>query len=418
MRVLSGIVGAPLALLAVTFPLDRAQAQEPALATATHLDVIASDGSRVHVGEITGRITLTPATRRAARFGRVHVRAGLEIDAIAGPRAELPAVVVGEIAGVLTIVEHFRDARLVALHRRGRARIARITLAGATLEDVPLEPDAVRIEGALEEERSIGWYDMEEQLRTGRTRLCRRPGRGCLTLTLRGSIPVRVTERRGAWAHVTAESDGVRVDGWTPARSIGAQEPVESWASGRMGAISDGCAYEGEPALVAPGTPVSVRPGGPTWAWIPDTPDSVWVYDAAPGTRWVEVTAARGVQRDYPSSTCSLGWVPREQVTFDHLREGGLSLSRATEGERQVIVVHALPPWLAATELAPGDRLLAVIEQGRRRELHDLDGARGSLGTGGTFVVQRDGVEREVRVPLAPGCEEPGAGQPAACRPR
>ena len=108
----------------------------------------------------------------------------------------------------------------------------------------------------------------------------------------------------------------------------------------------------------------------------------------------------------------------RASVGFDRLREGALALSRIEEGDREPIVVDALPPWLTATELRVGDRILGVIERGQRRDTSDLDGMRRALGVGGTFVVLRAGREREVRVPLAPGCDEPGRGQPSTCAPR
>lgn len=403
-----------LALACVGRP-GVADAQD--LATAAGLHVIASDGTRVRVGEVTGVIEVAPTTRADARFGRIRVRAGLELDAFAGPDAQVPVHVVGEVASVLR-VEGAHAAPVQSLRRDGARVLAAIVLGDAVLEDVPVRVAQVRVHGSPRAAGSIGWRAGERAISARSTRLCRAAARACVRLTPRSEIPVTVLDERRGWARVSAEAEGLHLEGWIPASRLVAAELAAAWGAGAVGAISDGCPYEGSPALVSAGTHVSLTPAGATWARIPSEPDSVWVHDTRPDSAWVEVTFARGVQRSFPGSTCSLGWVPRATVTFHHLREGALSLRRASENERDVIVVDAVPAWLAAAGLARGDRLLAVIERGVRRDLYDLDGARSSLGVGGTFVVSRDGADHEVRVPLAPGCEEPGAGQPTTCRRR
>ncbi|MBN8616440.1 MAG: hypothetical protein J0L92_38000 [Deltaproteobacteria bacterium] len=386
--------------------------------TASGLEVIASDGTRVPIGQITGEIQIAPTSDPNARFGDILVRAGLVVSATAGPDARLPAYVEGAIASVLR-VDGVPEARLTALHRHGSRLVAQITLGDAVLDDVPIRMRQVRLEGEDEADHSVEWRSHEMELASGTTRLCATPNRACVRLTTQRPISVTVVARRGGWTHVVAEASGLHLEGWAPTRRVAAGEGgLGAWGAGRMGPVSDGCPYEGRPALVAAGTPVSLTPDGAIWARLPDDPDNVWVHDTRPGSAWVEVTFARGVQRSFPGMTCSLGWVPRASVTFDHLREGALSLSLAIEGDRQVVVVHAVPPYLSQAGLAPGDRLLASMVRGQRYDIHLLDDLRYALGVGGTFVVLREGREREQRVPLAPGCEEPGAGQPAACQPR
>lgn len=86
--------------------------------------------------------------------------------------------------------------------------------------------------------------------------------------------------------------------------------------------------------------------------------------------RWV-LSAAHYAGR--PTLTCSLGWVPREAVTFHRPRDGTLTLSRTLEGAPEAIALSGLPRWLGETGRAPGDRLLAVLARGLRS---DEPGAR------------------------------------------
>ena len=144
----------------------------------------------------------------------------------------------------------------------------------------------------------------------------------------------------------------------------------------------------------------------------------MWVHDTLPGTPWVEVTFARGVQRSFPSSTCSTGWVRREHVTWNVLREGELTLGVEVREDRERVVVRSAPAWLEAGGLHAGDVILARLEGEMVFESTRLDDVRRDLGIGGLFRVERGGAVLDVRIPLATGCREPGAGQPADCQPR
>jgi hypothetical protein len=421
------ILGLALLVLSLLEPSRSARAQgapsSPPVATAAGLHAIASDGSRVRIGEITGHIEVTPATRASARFGRVHVRAGLDVVAEAGPDARVPIYATGALGGILEVAEDARDVRVEALHRAGREVVARLVIGDATFERIPVLLAQLRVEGTWREGSSVRWAEAPRAIREGTTRICVAPGRECTTVRLRAPLRVVGQERRGRWARVRADAEGIGLDGWAPVRALVDDPDAMEWAEGRAGALSDGCPYEGRPALVAARTPVSVRPRGPAWAHIPDDPESVWVHDTVPGSAWVELTRARGVELAYPGSTCSTGWVPRASVEPDRLRERGpdgtaLELSRETQEEREVVVVRAAPAWLLDAGVALGDAIVARMERGQRHESADLDGMRAALGVGGTFHVLRGGAEREIRIPLAPGCEEPGAGQPVACRPR
>ncbi len=315
------VLTSTLALASMLALGERASAQSPPatgpIATARGLEALASDGSVVHVGEVTGRITLSPARARSARFGRLRVHAGLDFYARARPGSELPAYVVGALADILHVADESREARLDALHRVGRALHARIVLGDTTLEDVPLQMASVLVEGPPPYAHSVSWSPGAVAVREGTTRLCSAPGSDCVTMRNEATLFVSELERRRGWSRVRAEATGLRLEGWIPTRALVTDIlAVGHGRAGQPGSLSDGCPYQGEPALVAAGTPVRVAPGGPIWAHIPDAPDSVWVHDARPGSPWVELTLATGVQRDFPGATCSTGWIPRASVTW------------------------------------------------------------------------------------------------------
>jgi len=410
-------LGLPALVLLLALPGGaRAQAEE--LATARDLEVRASDGTRVRVGEVTGVIELVPSSRATDRFGSVRVRAGLELDARATASSAIPAYVTGDIAGILQVAEASREVRLDALRREARGLRARLVLGDATLEDVPLGATDVRVTGPVPVAHAVSWSDAATALGAGTSRLCAEPGRRCVRMRRRGPLPALEGERRDGWVRIRAEAEGVTLEAWVRVRDVVPSEGALGGSDGQIGAISDGCPYEGRPALVAAGAPVHLRPDGPRWARVPRSPDSVWVHDTQPGTPWVEVTFARGVQRSFPSSTCSTGWVRREHVTWDVLREGVLTLAIESRDDHERVVVRSAPAWLQEGGLRAGDVILARLEREMAYEGTRLDDLRRDLGIGGLFRIERAGAVLEVRVPLAEGCEEPGAGQPAACRPR
>lgn len=392
---------------------------------ARELSAIASDGTTIRIGEVGGRIELVPARRGGDRFGRIRVHSGLVFEARAGARAVLPAFVTGSIGGVVEIAAGVSAARVDALRARGDRTLARIAIGDATILDaVPIEADTVRVEGAALEPYSLSWrHDGSHVLARGRTELCVSPGERCVTLINRVSLPLsEVRGREGAWSSVVAETDGIRLEGWVRTRRVStSSEPSGGAVVGALGIpgpLSDGCPYDGRPALVAAGTGVHLRPGGAIWAHLPDDPDSVAVHDTRPGTPWVEITAAPGVQRSYPGSTCSLGWVPRVSVSWDVLRRDGVELASGRRGARPVAVVRAAPAWLLEVGVQLGDAIVGAVVRGTTRPASNLDQLRRELGIGGTFVVERGGAERTVRVPLAAHCREPGGAQPSACHPR
>jgi len=347
------------------------------------------------------------------------VHAGIVFDARATAESAVPAYATGNVAGVLRITDGARIAWVTALHRVGSATHARIVLGDTTLEGVPLRMGQMRVEGDVPTLSSGSWTDGPRSVRQGATRLCAVPGRRCVVLRNTQPFPVQTQTHAGAWVRVRAVSPEVTLEGWV-ARSAVTQEPASAlgWGAGGAGAVSDGCPYEGRPGLVAAQTPVHVRPDGAVWAHLPDDPDSVWVHDTAPGTPWVEVTFARGVQRSFPGTTCSTGWVSRARVTWEVLREGALRLAQEPGGARVAVVVQAVPVWLRDAGIAVGDVILGRVERGQAIAPYDLDNLRRDLGVGGRFRVARGGRVMEVEVALAPGCRAPGMGQPAACTPR
>ncbi len=410
-----------LAVLPLAVPSGRARAQG---GVARELQAIASDGSTIRIGEVGGRIELTPARSRDERFGRLRVRSGLLFDARASARTELPAFITGSVGDVLHVDAGVTSARVHALRARGSRTLGRIVLGDATLEGVAVAPDAVQVVGGPLEPSSLSWRrGTPRAIARGRTPLCVSPGERCATLVSRVPVPLaEVRGHAGAWSHVVAETDGVRLEGWVRTRRVTPssdtdEDGLEGLAMHRA-PLGDGCPYYGRPALVAPGTTVHVRPGGPVWAHLPDDPDSVSAHDTRPGTPWVEITSAPGVQRAYPGTTCSLGWVPRDSVTWDVQRQGGLTLASERRGGRQAAVVRTAPAWLLAAGVQRGDAIVGAVVHGTPRPASNLESLRRALGIGGTFLVERDGVEHTVRVPLAEHCQEPGRSQPSACHPR
>lgn len=404
-----------LALLLLAAP---AAAQEAPTATAVALEAVADDGTIVRIGEVTGRITVQPAATAAQRFGRITVSAGIAFVARARVDSDIPVYATGNLGGVLR-ADGARLARVDALWRQGDAVVGRVVLGDAVLEGVSMARARVAVDGAAPLPEWFSWTVGDMAVREGTTTLCAAPGRGCVRLRTLRPLPVTEVGRAPAWTRVRAAREGITLDGWVPARAVLHQPGADiGWGAGRSGAIGDGCPYEGRPALVAGGTRVHLRPDGAAWAQIPANPDSVWVHDTAPGTPWVELTFARGVQRSFPRSTCSTGWVRRGAVTWDVLREGALTLAREDREDRVAVVVRAAPRWLLDGGLQPGDILLARIERGAEYAPHNLDDLRRALGIGGTFRIERRGAPRTLDLPLAPGCDPPGLGQPAACTPR
>ncbi len=404
----------PSALLA-----GAGQAQE---GVARGLSAVVSDGSTIRIGEVGGRFEVTPARNRRERFGRIRVHSGLVFEARADARAVLPAFVTGRVGDVLQVDGSVPLAHVQALRAEGSRTLARIDLdETVTLEGVPIAPDTMRVEGRAPEPYTLDWrQDAAHVIRRGRAVICVSAGERCVTLATRAPLPLaEIRGREGAWSHVVAATDGLRLEGWVQTRRIAARaEGGGSSGGGGLGPLSDGCPYSGRPALVASGTAVHVRPGGAIWAHLPDDADSVEVHDTRPGTPWLELTGAPGVQRDYPGSTCSLGWVRRDSVTWDVHRSGGLTLASERRGERAVGVVREAPSWLLAAGVQVGDGVVGAVVRGRTGPASNLHQLRRALGIGGTFLIERAGVERTVQVPLAEHCQEPGGYQPPACRAR
>ena len=308
----------PLALL---LHAATSAAQETPTATALALEAIADDGTIVRIGEVTGHIAVQPAASPAQRFGRITVTAGITFVARARVDSAIPVYATGNLGGVLR-VDGARLARVDALWRNGPSVVSRIVLGDAVLERVPMGRARVEVVGDAPQPQWFPWPGADMAVREGTTALCASPGRACVRLRTVRYLPVREVGRAPGWTRVQTARDGIVLDGWVPR---GAVQPHIGgdigWIAGRSGAHSDGCPYEGAPALVAAGTRVHLHPDGAAWARIPPNPDNVWVHDTAPGTPWVELTFARGVQQAFPRSTCSTGWVRREAVTWDVLRE-------------------------------------------------------------------------------------------------
>lgn len=391
----------------------------PKLATARALWAVASDGSRIRIGEVTGRISVAPAERPSERFGPIRVFAGLDFEARATDDSLIPIYAWGRLAGgILRVARNSRAARIVAWHRRNHWQVARIELGFATFDGVPITTKQVQVEGPVPVLASVDWPAGNAIIVPGKTRICVAPATGCVALVTTEPLAVTTRDNRGGWRELTARSQGLGIHGWVPQRALGHSMPANAAFGGLGGPMSDGCPYHGSPALVAARTPVHLSVGGPVWAHLPDRPDSVWVNDAHPRSDWVELTFARGVQRSYPGSTCSTGWVARSRVTFDVLREGTFTLVRTQRNGRTEIVLRAVPRWLARAGLRVGDIVVASMVAGSAVELSDLDKMRRAVGIGGIFRVLRGPRALELRVPLAPGCRPPGRGQPAQCRPR
>ena len=390
---------------------------------ARGLSAVASDGSTIRIGEVGGRFEVAPARDRRQRFGPIRVHSGLVFEARADARAAVPAFVSGSVGDVLQVDPGLLVARVQSLRAEGSRTLARIVLdETVTLDGVPIAPDTMRVEGAAPEPYTLSWRsDAAHGIKRGRAAICVSPGEHCVTLATRGPLPlVEIRGRQGAWSHVVAATDGLRLEGWVQTRRISARSEGRgiSGGGGLTGPLSDGCPYSGRTALVAPGTAVHLRPGGAIWAHLPDDADSVEVHDTRPGTPWLELTGAPGVQRNYPRSTCSLGWVRRDSVTWDVYRSVGLTRASERRGERPAGVVREAPPWLLAAGVQVGDAIVGAVVGDRTRPASDLHQLRQALGIGGTFLVERGGVERTVQVPLAEHCQPPGGYQPSACRAR
>jgi hypothetical protein len=309
----------PLVLLLYA---TTAAAQESPVATALALEAVADDGTIVRIGEVTGRITVRPAASAAQRFGRITVSDGITFVARARADSDIPVYATGNLGGVLR-VDGARLARVDALWRNGRSVLGRIVLGDTALEQVPMARARVTVVGDAPLPGCFPWPRGDAAVREGGTTLCAAPGRDCVRLRAVRPLPVTEVGRASGWTRVRATREGITLDGWVPRRTVLQQPGGDiSWIAGRSGALGDGCPYEGRPALVAAGTRVHLRPDGAAWARIPSNPDRVWVHDTAPGTPWVELTFARGVQRAFPRSTCSTGWVRRDAVTWEVLREG------------------------------------------------------------------------------------------------
>ena len=309
----------PLALL---LHATTAAAQESPVATALALEAVADDGTIVRIGEVTGRITVQPAASAAQRFGRITVSAGITFVARARADSDIPVYATGNLGGVLR-VDGARLARVDALWRNGRSVMGRIVLGDTALEQVPMARARVTVVGDAPLPGCFPWPRADAAVRDGSTTLCAAPARDCVRLRAVRPLPVTEVGRASGWTRVRATRESITLDGWVPRRTVLQQPGGDiSWIAGRSGALGDGCPYEGRPALVAAGTRVHLRPDGAAWARIPSNPDRVWVHDTAPGTPWVELTFARGVQRAFPRSTCSTGWVRRDAVTWELLREG------------------------------------------------------------------------------------------------
>jgi hypothetical protein len=310
----------PLVLLLYA---TTAAAQESPVATALALEAVADDGTIVRIGEVTGRITVRPAASAAQRFGRITVSDGITFVARARADSDIPVYATGNLGGVLR-VDGARLARVDALWRNGRSVLGRIVLGDTALEQVPMARARVTVVGDAPLPGCFPWPRGDAAVREGGTHALRGPG----GVTAYGFVLCGRCPSRRWGGHRGGRACGPR--GRASPSTVGClgrtvlQQPGGdiSWIAGRSGALGDGCPYEGRPALVAAGTRVHLRPDGAAWARIPSNPDRVWVHDTAPGTPWVELTFARGVQRAFPRSTCSTGWVRRDAVTWEVLREG------------------------------------------------------------------------------------------------
>jgi hypothetical protein len=172
----------PFTACCLSFPvLTGAQDGEPS-ATARGLEALASDGSTVLVGEVTGQIDLAPARSKGERLGVIHVRAGLEFEAREADQSGIPAHVVGDIAGVLTVDETTDVAHLDALRSDGKRTLARVVLGDATFDDVPISEKQIVVAGRAPVAASLEWERTGLALPGGTVRLCARPRSGCITI--------------------------------------------------------------------------------------------------------------------------------------------------------------------------------------------------------------------------------------------
>lgn len=280
-----------------------------AQATARGLEVVASDGTVVRVGEVTGDIEVEPSADPAARFGRVIVRAGLVLEARATSESAIPVWVRGRV-GPIAARRH--AARIDALHVDAEGRIvARVVLGDVTLSDVPIRPAHWEVAGSAPVAASGHWRAAPTSF-VGTTAIFDGPVGSSVTFTSGVPIPFRVIGRRGRWQHVRAVSSLATIEGWMREPELVPSEPMSEWIDGEMGAISGACSSEGEPTLVAADTPVHLSVGGPVWARTPAERTRLWIRDD--GGPWVEIHFTEGIQRAWPDSTCSLGWIPREAL--------------------------------------------------------------------------------------------------------
>ncbi|MCA9679602.1 MAG: hypothetical protein KC464_31510, partial [Myxococcales bacterium] len=135
-----------LAISLFVLGAQHVRAQHEGEGTARGLWALASDGARVHVGEVTGRLFIAPARSERERFGPIRVRAGLVLEARADAESELPVYAVGVLAsGMIETTDEGRVVQVESLYRRGRGRrdYARLRLGDVTLEPVPLDADQV-----------------------------------------------------------------------------------------------------------------------------------------------------------------------------------------------------------------------------------------------------------------------------------
>lgn len=281
-----------------------------AQATARHLEVVAEDGTVVPIGEVSGAIEVEPGVGGASRFGAVRVRAGLVLEARATERSEIPVWLRGTVG---PIEAHGRVARIDALERNAEGRVfARVVLGDVTVSDVPIRRAHWEVAGPPPVPASVAWRDARQAIPAGTTTIFDAPVGTSMRITCAVPLPVRVIERRGLWRRVRAVSPRVTIEGWMRDPALVPSEPIMPWIAGEMGAISGACASEGDETVVAAGTPVHLSVDGPVWAHTPDEPTPMWVRDG--GRPWVEIHFADGMQRAWPDTTCSLGWIRREAL--------------------------------------------------------------------------------------------------------